>query len=60
MWSKMKTIHSYSYVLYLSLVSFQVTYAHLSQLQTSYIFALHICFGLCWHQSRKRGRLKGK
>jgi hypothetical protein len=29
-------------------------------LQTSYISACHICFGLCWHQSPKRGRLKEK
>jgi hypothetical protein len=29
-------------------------------MQTSYISALYICFGLCWHQSTKRGRLKGK
>jgi hypothetical protein len=29
-------------------------------MQTSYISALYICFGLCWHQSPKRGRLKGK
>jgi hypothetical protein len=28
--------------------------------QTSYIFILYICFDLCWHQSPKRGRLKGK
>jgi hypothetical protein len=29
-------------------------------MQTSYISAVYICFGLCWHQSPKRGRLKGK
>jgi hypothetical protein len=28
--------------------------------QTSSIMLLYICFGLCWHQSPKRGRLKGK
>jgi hypothetical protein len=28
--------------------------------QTSSIILLYICFGLCWHQSPKRGRLKGK
>jgi hypothetical protein len=28
--------------------------------QTSSIMHLFICFGLCWHQSPKRGRLKGK
>jgi hypothetical protein len=37
-----------------------VAYALLSKLQTSYILALYICFDLCWHQSPKRGRLKGK
>jgi hypothetical protein len=30
------------------------------EMQTSYIFALIICSGLCWHQSPKGGRLKGK
>jgi hypothetical protein len=29
-------------------------------MQTSSILHLYICFGLCWHQSPKRGRLKGK
>jgi hypothetical protein len=29
-------------------------------MQTSLILHLYICFGLCWHQSPKRGRLKGK
>jgi hypothetical protein len=29
-------------------------------MQTSSILHLHICFGLCWHQSPKWGRLKGK
>ena len=29
-------------------------------MQTSSIILLYICFGLCWHQSPKRGRLKGK
>jgi hypothetical protein len=29
-------------------------------MQTSSIWQLYICFGLCWHQSPKRGRLKGK
>jgi hypothetical protein len=28
-------------------------------MQTSSILDLYICFGLCWHQSPKRGRLKG-
>jgi hypothetical protein len=29
-------------------------------MQTSSIIHFYICFGLCWHQSPKRGRLKGK
>jgi hypothetical protein len=29
-------------------------------MQTSSILHLYIFFGLCWHQSPKRGRLKGK
>jgi hypothetical protein len=29
-------------------------------MQTSSILHLYSCFGLCWHQSPKRGRLKGK
>jgi hypothetical protein len=29
-------------------------------MQTSSILHLYICFGLSWHQSPKRGRLKGK
>jgi hypothetical protein len=31
-----------------------------SIMQTSSILHFYICFGLCWHQSPKRGRLKGK
>jgi hypothetical protein len=45
--------------MYLELLSL-FTYEHLSELQTSYNYAPHICFGMCWHQSLKRGRLKGK
>jgi hypothetical protein len=44
----------------LSIISFQINYAHLTKMQTSYICTLCIFFGLCWHQSPKRGRLKGK
>ena len=33
---------------------------HMYKSQTSYNSAFYICFGLCWHQSRKSGRLKGK
>jgi hypothetical protein len=29
-------------------------------IQTSSILHFYICFGLCWHQSPKRGRLKVK
>jgi hypothetical protein len=29
-------------------------------MQTSSILHFYICFGLCWHQSPKRGTLKGK
>jgi hypothetical protein len=29
-------------------------------MQTSSILHFYICFGLCWHHSPKRGRLKGK
>jgi hypothetical protein len=28
------------------------------QIQTSYISALYICFGLYWHQSPKRGEIE--
>jgi hypothetical protein len=29
-------------------------------MQTSSIMHFYTCFSLCWHQSPKRGRLKGK
>jgi hypothetical protein len=29
-------------------------------MQTSSSLHFYICFGLCWHQLPKRGRLKGK
>jgi hypothetical protein len=41
------------------LVQFLVTLA-LTIMQTSSIMHFYICFGLCWHQSPKMGRLKGK
>jgi hypothetical protein len=44
----------------LSICSFQSNLCTSVKLQTSYISTLYICFGLCWHQSPKRGRLKGK
>jgi hypothetical protein len=52
------TISKHSYVLRTAFTS--VTYALLSKLQTSYFSTLYTCFGLCWHQSLKRERLKGK
>jgi hypothetical protein len=59
-WSKMskieETIHAYLISIYIgSIPSNLCTYI----MQTSSIMHFHICFGLCWHQSPKRGRLKG-
>jgi hypothetical protein len=59
-WSKMtkikETIHAYLISIYIgSIPSNLCTYI----MQTSSIMLFHICFGLCWHQSPKRGRLKG-
>jgi hypothetical protein len=47
-------------LIYLEMVSFQNNLCTSVKMQTSYISTLYICFGLCWHQSPKRGRLKGK
>jgi hypothetical protein len=48
-----KAIHE----MYIGLISSNLcTYI----MQTSSILHLYICFGLCWHQSPKGGRLKGK
>jgi hypothetical protein len=47
-------------LIYLEIVSFQNNLCTSVKMQTSYISILYICFGLCWHQSPKRGRLKGK
>ena len=60
-WSKMlkmkETIHAYLVSIYIgSIPSNLCTYI----MQTSSIMHFYICFGLCWHQSPKRGRLKGK
>jgi hypothetical protein len=41
-------------------LSFQSNLCTSDKLQTSYTSTLCICFGLCWHQSIKWGRLKGK
>jgi hypothetical protein len=52
-----ENIHAYIIKMYIGLIpSNPCTYL----LQTSSILHLYICFGLCWHQSPKRGRLKGK
>jgi hypothetical protein len=54
---KMKeTIHAYPIRIYIgSIPSNLCTYF----MQTSSIMHFYVCFGLCWHQSPKRGRLKG-
>jgi hypothetical protein len=59
-WSKIskikETIHAYLISIHIgSIPSNLCTYI----MQTSSIMHFHICFGLCWHQSPKRGRLKG-
>jgi hypothetical protein len=51
-----ETIHAYLVSIYIgSIPSNLCTYI----MQTGSIMHLYICFGLCWHQSPKRGRLKG-
>jgi hypothetical protein len=51
-----ETIHAYLISIYIgSIPSNLCTYI----MQTSSIMHFYICFGLCWHQSQKRGRLKG-
>jgi hypothetical protein len=51
-----ETIHAYLMRIYIgSILSNLYTYI----MQTSSIMHLYTCFGLCWHQSPKRGRLKG-
>jgi hypothetical protein len=59
-WSKMskikETIHAYIISIYIgSIPSNLCTYI----MQTSSIMHFYTCFGSCWHQSPKRGRLKG-
>ena len=52
-----ETIHAYLISIYIgSIPSNLCTYI----MQTSSIMYFYTCFGLCWHQSPKRGRLKGK
>jgi hypothetical protein len=60
-WSKMLKLEEshpcISYEMYIGLIPSNLcTYL----MQTSSIMHLYICFGLCWHQSPTRGRLKGK
>jgi hypothetical protein len=51
-----ETIHAYLVSIYFgSIPSNLCTYI----MQTSSIMHFYICFGLCWHQSPKKGRLKG-
>jgi hypothetical protein len=51
-----ETIHAHLVSIYIgSIPSNLCTYI----MQTSSIMHFYICFGLCWHQSPKRGRLKG-
>jgi hypothetical protein len=51
-----ETIHAYLISIYIgSIPSNLCTYI----MQTSSIMHFYACFGLCWHQSPKRGRLKG-
>jgi hypothetical protein len=59
-WTKMskikETIHAYLISINIgSILSNICTYI----MQISSIMHFHICFGLCWHQSPKRERLKG-
>jgi hypothetical protein len=57
-------VQNFNYIkkshIYLELLSFQSNLRTSVKMQTCNISMLHICFGLCWHQSPKRGRLKGK
>jgi hypothetical protein len=60
-WSKIlnkkKAIHAYLVEIIISFIPSNLcTYL----MQTSSILHFYICFGLYWHQSPKRGRLKGK
>jgi uncharacterized membrane protein YdjX (TVP38/TMEM64 family) len=59
-WSKMlnkkETFHAYLVSSFIGLIPSNL-YTYI--MQTSSIMHFSICFGLCWHQSPKRGRLKG-
>jgi hypothetical protein len=55
--NKKKTIHAYLEEIIIGFIPSNLcTYI----MQTSSNLHFYICFGLCWHQSPKRGRLKGK
>jgi hypothetical protein len=60
-WSKMlkmkKSIHAHLMIIFIGLILSNL-YTYI--MQTSSIMHFYIFFGLCWHQSPKRGRLKGK
>jgi hypothetical protein len=52
-----KAIHAYLVEIVIGFIPSNLcTYT----MQTISILHFYICFGLCWHQSPKRGRLKGK
>jgi hypothetical protein len=51
-----ETIHAYLVSIYIGSIPSNIcTYI----MQTSSIMHFYTCFGLCWYQSPKRGRLKG-
>jgi ADP-glucose pyrophosphorylase len=50
-----ETIHAYPVSIYIGSIPCNL-YTYI--MQTSSIMHFYICFGLCWHQSPKRGRLK--
>jgi hypothetical protein len=59
-WSKMlKNIKKQSMRILWEHIGFILSNLCTYILQTSSIMLFYICFGLCWHQSPKRGRLKG-
>jgi hypothetical protein len=57
MLNKKKAIHAYIVEIIIGFIPSNLcTYL----MQTSSNLHFYICFGLCWHQSLKRERLKGK
>jgi hypothetical protein len=51
-----ETIHAYLISIYIGSISSNLC-AYILQASSNMHF--YTCFGLCWHQSPKRGRLKG-